>query len=115
MPPTICCSTRSSGVRFGARAAQCRRRSAPHSCSLTRRMMTMIESWVNGLSGKTPNGATNTGHLGDTTLKGIGNAEGPVNGVPEINLHALVPQALGVNAVPLVFQAGKHVHRIRCQ
>src|SRR5437899_318784 len=47
-------------------------------------------------------------------LKGIGNAEGPVEGVPEVDIDAFAGQALGMVAVAFILQAGKHVDRIRC-
>src|SRR4030095_145474 len=45
-------------------------------------------------------------------LKGVGNAEGPVEGIPEVDIEAFASEALGVVAVAFVLEAGEDVDRI---
>src|SRR5438445_3773967 len=47
-------------------------------------------------------------------LKGVGNTEGPVDRVPEVDLDAFASQALGMVPVAFILQAGKHIDRFRC-
>src|SRR5438093_13579817 len=49
-----------------------------------------------------------------TTLERVGNTEGPVDRVPEVDLDPFARQALGMVPVAFILQAGKYIDRIRC-